>query len=564
MPGELEHFGLMDESTEMYAGKGTERTFSFLHLSLQEYLAAWHLANSYSIHFQVAYHELTLNGSTHRRLDSEEASLIAKLEPIASTLLQPAMFLAGITGWRCQSGLQNPWEQYLSHYGLDRNGLLCSLYEAQNPSILRTASLCSIFIGFGSQTPYDCYAASYCLSHCSCKVGLVIYMSLYNTSLVETFFQGVYDHCKATLTQVKSLTLCIDVRKENVLALERLVDKFLTEINSLNITFTKEGWSLKSLLKLFARLKSLSVRIESFEEEEDEEDFSFCSSEEEDKEEESSLCGSEEENKEELSLCDVLPSLKHMKKIMVTTPIPFSVPPSHLICWALENSITELKFDIQLPFSFFDVKSQTASFINDLLKSLLRSKQIEELALPNISRENMANVHAIISECPSLVELYLIKSRLGYDGILYICSALKNNTSLKKIIIQDVASHLEPSDRICAQKLSFKIQEIPNIATYTDFILELNEILRDNITLKYVRMNIARLKEYWVEFCPGFSELPVFEQLHAGNGTCLSHRLKRSYSSSDLTQPKTTVVWCPPYSCDGKRYQYIYIYIYVS
>ena len=55
IPEGLVHFGFMNESTEMYAGKGVEQTFSFLHLSLQEYLAAWHLAHSYSIEFQVAY-----------------------------------------------------------------------------------------------------------------------------------------------------------------------------------------------------------------------------------------------------------------------------------------------------------------------------------------------------------------------------------------------------------------------------------------------------------------------------------------------------------------------------
>ncbi|CAI8042038.1 NACHT, LRR and PYD domains-containing protein 3, partial [Geodia barretti] len=54
------HFGFMNESTEMYAGKGVEETFSFLHLSLQEYLAAWHLAKSYSTEFQVAYHKMVV------------------------------------------------------------------------------------------------------------------------------------------------------------------------------------------------------------------------------------------------------------------------------------------------------------------------------------------------------------------------------------------------------------------------------------------------------------------------------------------------------------------------
>ena len=60
IPEGLVHYGFMNESTEMYAGKGVERTFSFLHLSLQEYLAAWHLADSYSIEFQVAYHRLAV------------------------------------------------------------------------------------------------------------------------------------------------------------------------------------------------------------------------------------------------------------------------------------------------------------------------------------------------------------------------------------------------------------------------------------------------------------------------------------------------------------------------
>ncbi|CAI8025773.1 Protein NLRC5, partial [Geodia barretti] len=47
-------FGFMNESTEMYASRGMERTLSFLHLSLQEYLAAWHLADTFSTEFQVA------------------------------------------------------------------------------------------------------------------------------------------------------------------------------------------------------------------------------------------------------------------------------------------------------------------------------------------------------------------------------------------------------------------------------------------------------------------------------------------------------------------------------
>ena len=70
----------MNESTEMYAGKGMEQTFSYLHLSLQEYLAAWHIAHSYSIEFQVAYHGMAVGASPpYRGSSREEEDLLSSL-----------------------------------------------------------------------------------------------------------------------------------------------------------------------------------------------------------------------------------------------------------------------------------------------------------------------------------------------------------------------------------------------------------------------------------------------------------------------------------------------------
>ena len=131
IPEGLVHFGLMNESTEMYASKGVEQTFSFLHLSLQEYLAAWHLAHSYSIEFQVAYHWLTIDSSqnstrqmvahvvyiphgVYKGSDKKEEALISSLAPLGESLVEPAVFLSGITGLRSQSeDDRNHWEMYL-------------------------------------------------------------------------------------------------------------------------------------------------------------------------------------------------------------------------------------------------------------------------------------------------------------------------------------------------------------------------------------------------------------------------------------------------------------------
>ena len=181
IPEGLVHFGFMNESTEMYAGKGVEKIFSFLHLSLQEYLAAWHLANSYSIEFQVAYHRLAVE--SHSRLfgsdiykgdNREEEALISSLVRLWESVVEPAIFLAGITGWRPQSeGASNPWEMYLSHdtaeVGDYEMVLLRSLYESQNPILLplyfsskRDTFRDFFFIGslssLHTQTSYDFYA----------------------------------------------------------------------------------------------------------------------------------------------------------------------------------------------------------------------------------------------------------------------------------------------------------------------------------------------------------------------------------------------------------------------
>ena len=248
IPEGLAHFGFMNESTEMYAGKGVEQTFSFLHLSLQEYLAAWHIAHSYSIEFQVAYHRMAVGAREvqadseeecysdseeeyysdseeypdnyeypdvcipYRGSNREEEDLLSSLRPLGESLVEPAIFLAGITGWRCQSeDGRNHWEMYLSHdtAGVeDPSVLLRSLYEAQNPTILshyfnansdrRVIRIGTCFVGSFS-TPYDCYALSYCLAHSSDQFRLSIYVSDYDdVSLVETFVKGLEDHCKPT------------------------------------------------------------------------------------------------------------------------------------------------------------------------------------------------------------------------------------------------------------------------------------------------------------------------------------------------------------------------------
>ena len=489
IPEGLVHFGFMNESTEMYAGKGVEQTFSFLHLSLQEYLAAWHIAHSYSIEFQVAYHGLAVkaaslnqfpmhqqNSQPYRGSNREEEDLLSSLEPLRESLVEPAIFLAGITGCRCQSeDGRNHWEMYLSHdtAGVsDPSVLSCSLYEAQNPTIVshyfnadskRRKIVIGTIVSRASHTPYDCYALSYCLAHSSDEFRLNIHVSGDDVSLVETFVKGLEDHCKPTSPPtVRHLEVLIHTDVE---VLERCLFwlakvEFLPKME-LVLFKTEVVNSVLALTFLQSHLQSLVVHVV---------------------------------HPTSWVWLAALKSLRELKVLRISSSKECSPPSSDLLLWLVEYRLTEVELDIKLPSnSAYCLRSSIDALVGSLLKRVLRSNHITKMVLPNISRETMAGVHSILLHCPSLTSLELKRTRLGYDGILHICRALRNNTTLKHLLIHDdlqvpPSSERKYGDIQFTSFLSMERVALPSKTTCTDFLLELDNILKANTTLEEMKI----------------------------------------------------------------------------
>ena len=561
IPEGLVHFGFMNESTEMYAGKGVEQTFSFLHLSLQEYLAAWHLAHSYSIEFQVAYHRLAVDGSqpeyesesdsdleednqekdvVYKGSDKEEEALISSLAPLGESLVEPAVFLSGITGLRSQSeDDRNHWEMYLSHHTVgirDCQVLLRTLYEAQNEDIIPhyfTAENSRRQVHIGSyysnslSTPYDCYALSYCLAHSTDQFSLSIDIKRDDdASLVETLVKGLEDHCTSTTPSVEYLKVLLFTESEkisNKTMFWLMKAKFMPAVEKLDFVSNGVNNDLTlALLQSLVKLQSLVICM-----------FGRTSS---------------------LEWLAGLKSLSELRELDISIDGKCSPPPAGLECGPVSSRLAKVEMDINLPSNTaYDLHSSTDGMVDSLLKSVLRSNQITKLCLPNISRETMAGVHSILLHCPSLVSLKLTRTRLGYDGILYICSALRNNTSLTSLLIHD-DPQVPASRRIGeygdVQITSFSSMErvaLPDKTTCTDFLLELNNILKDNTTLKqmdiqsglFLPLSAGGHEEYhqWT----GLGPLQQFNVGAVGSGR--SPNLRRSFSSSDLTQPQTLLFW---------------------
>ena len=85
---------------------------------------------------------------------------------------------------------------------------------------------------------------------------------------------------------------------------------------------------------------------------------------------------------------------------------------------------------------------------------------------------------------------------------------------------------------------------LPSKTTCTDFLLELNNILKDNTTLKEMKIQSglflplsAGEDGQWT----GLGPLQQFNVEAVGSG--MSPNLKRSFSLSDMTQPQTILFW---------------------
>ena len=558
IPEGLVHFGFMNESTEMYAGKGVEQTFSFLHLSLQEYLAAWYLAHTYSIEFHVAYHWLAAAGSqTHQKVahrvykgnEKEEAVLISSLAALGESLVEPAVFMSGITGLRSQSeDATNHWEIYLSHYTVDISDckvLLRSLYEAQNKDILpyyftAGTSRRQVYIGFNISsnslsTPFHSYAFSYCLAHSSDQFTLNISISSDDdVSLVETLVKGLEDHCKTTTPSVEHLTVKLITMSEeisNKTMFWLMKAKFMPAVKNLNFESNILNSDLiLAFLQILVKLQSLKINIRQ-----------------------STLVIFTEHTS--LEWLAGLKSLSELRKLNISIEGECSPPPAGLECGPVSSILTTVEMDINLPSNTaYDIHSSTDGMVDSLLKSVLRSNHITKLCLPNISRETMAGVHSILLHCPSLVSLKLKKTRLGYDGIIYICSALRRNTSLIHLQIHDdpqvPASRAKEYFDGNIQFTSFSSKErvaLPDKTTCTDFLLELNNILKDNTILQWmdIRSGLflplsAGEHEQYFQWT-GLGPLQQFKVGAVASGR--SPDLRRSFSSSNLTQLQTLLFW---------------------
>ena len=157
----FQHLGLMNAVKEMYVCKGAATSYSFLHLSIQEFLAAWYI-------------------SCHSDLVDEASSKIVFQCGIVMPHFRVfGQFLCGIAGNFFQGIKTNPiFDSYLMH----------CLYEIQDIS-KHSLDIQVLFLF----NPLDMYVFGYCLVHAPIQ-----WQSVYIRTSLEMLVYSLSDHTKKT------------------------------------------------------------------------------------------------------------------------------------------------------------------------------------------------------------------------------------------------------------------------------------------------------------------------------------------------------------------------------
>ena len=160
LPSDFDPLGLMQTCPELYVDRGASVSYNFLHLTVQEYLAAYHISQQ-SRDKQIAF--------MREHIESERKWLPFMREH--NKLEVVVRFLAGLS----ELG-RDLWDVVREFASDDQHNIrleiLHLLFESQDPLAI-TSVLGSDFVCFSHDVhvtldPFDWYVLGYCIAHSSC------------------------------------------------------------------------------------------------------------------------------------------------------------------------------------------------------------------------------------------------------------------------------------------------------------------------------------------------------------------------------------------------------------
>ena len=171
IPDGIEELGFMQSVTELYVTSGVSVSYNFIHLTVQEFLAAFYVSLQQETNYVIEHHMFYLSRSMY----------------------EVSRFLAGITELKCgvlKERLPTPNQDDITHdipfnsadcntmtmYTFTTNVAItkdhCNLlFESQNLSILEASLGCKVaFLHIcDNENPMEYFAAGWCIGHSKCQ-----------------------------------------------------------------------------------------------------------------------------------------------------------------------------------------------------------------------------------------------------------------------------------------------------------------------------------------------------------------------------------------------------------
>ena len=264
LPSDFDSLGLMQTCSELYVDRGSSVSYNFLHLTVQEYLAAYHISQQ-SRDEQVAF--------MREHIESEHTSMLETLmgQGVKSKKFDVVVrFLAGLTElgrdlWDVVREFASEVKPhrfaitYMYDSVLEKETnfikleILHMLFESKDTSAITNVlgSDCVCFSPDARTTlqPFDLYLLGCCITRsCCCWMIELYYLKLESVELLLKAFNLKQDQCQLPSTgQIKGMQLWYsDSSAVNLLVDNMLVFHNLTHLGLAGCGLTSETCNLLS------------------------------------------------------------------------------------------------------------------------------------------------------------------------------------------------------------------------------------------------------------------------------------------------------------------------------